>query len=267
MACAALTHRGVIRISGEDKTDFLQGIVTQDIRRVSSDKLLYGCFLTPQGKYLVDFFITERDGAFLLDVDRSLIADFIKRLTMYKLRSRVVIEDVSDHYHVTAYWQERPESSLALEDPRAPNIGWRSMDTEKIEAHDNYALWQLQNGLPDVGDFLRERTTMLESNMDLLNAVSFDKGCYMGQELTARTHYRGLIKKRFFPIRFESDVSIAFETPVEKESKIIGQTRTQRNDWAMAVLQLENLQNGDVVTAGGHTAKVAFPTWFDRNTI
>lgn len=261
MPSAFLPKRGVIRIYGEDRLVFLQGLVTQDMRRASSDQMLYSCLLTPQGKYLADFFVTQADDAILLDIDRSLLTDVIKRLSMFKLRSRVVIEDVSEHYHVSAVWQtDKPLGQFVYVDPRATDIGWRVLG--KVDGQDDYMLWQMQNGLPDVADFVRERTSMLEANMDLLNALSWEKGCYMGQELTARTHYRGLIKKRLLPIRFTQDVSIEPDTAVEKSGKIIGHTRSQHKNQALVQLQLEALQPGDAVTVAGQNATVIFPHWF-----
>jgi folate-binding protein YgfZ len=262
MSSTALSQRGFIRISGDDKADFLQGLITQDMRLVNPGTLLYACLLTPQGKYLADFFITQIGDDFIVDIDQSLLADTIKRLTIFKLRSKVVLEDVSSQYAVSAFWNEdKPEKELA--DPRAANIGWRVISDKAIAvAQDDYQLWQLQNGLPDVADFVRERTSMLEANMDLLNALSWDKGCYMGQELTARTHYRGLVKKRFLPLKFNNDILIDMDTPVEKDGKVIGHTRTQHKNYALAQLQLENLQNGDALTINGQNANVIFPSWF-----
>lgn len=263
MTEAALSHRGFIRISGDDKADFLQGLITQDMRLVNKDALLYACLLTPQGKYLADFFITQIGDDFILDIDKSLLADTLKRLTMFKLRSKVTLADASNDYFVAAHWSDKPAGDGVYADPRANNIGWRIILNKEISyGRGDYTLWQLQNGLLDVADFQRERTSMLEANMDLLNALSWDKGCYMGQELTARTHYRGLIKKRFLPVKFDTDVSVAVDTPVEKDGKLIGHTRSQHKNYALAQLQLVGLQNGDRVAIAGNPASIQFPAWF-----
>ena len=262
MSSAHLSHRGVIRISGADKADYLQGIITQDIRLIATDRLLYSCFLTPQGKYLADFFITQIGEDWFIDVDQSLLADLLKRMSMYRLRSKVELEDVSSQFNILAFWDgDAPENTLA--DPRTPKTGWRMFAPIDVTAgQEDYNLWRLQNGLPDTGDFLRERSMMLECNMDLLHAVSFDKGCYMGQELTARTHYRALIKKRLLPIRFEGDVKVPFDTPVQMNDKPIGLLRTSYKNYALALLNLEKLEDGAQVTVDGQIAQVFFPEWF-----
>jgi folate-binding protein YgfZ len=264
MSSAHLSHRGVIRVSGADKADYLQGIITQDVRLIAPDRLLYSCFLTPQGKYLADFFITQIGEDWYIDVDKSLLDDLLKRMNMYRLRSKVELQDVSSQFSILAFWNDgAPEGVLA--DPRAPEAGWRMFaPADMAGGQDDYNLWRLQHGLPDTGDFLRERSMMLECNMDLLHAVSFDKGCYMGQELTARTHYRALIKKRLLPIRFESEVQAAFDTPVQMNDKPIGLLRTTHKNHALALLNLENLEDGATVTVDGQAGQVFFPDWFTR---
>lgn len=259
-----LEHRGVIKISGADKEEFLQGIITQDVRKISPDTLVYSCFLTPQGKYLADFFITEMASDWYFDVDHALLEDLIKRLTIYKLRSRVMIENVSEQFKICALWNgQKPAGCLV--DPRTSQIGGRafiSPDRATMFEQGDYNYWRLQNGLPDTNDFIRERSMMLESNMDLLNAVSFDKGCYMGQELTARTHYRALIKKRLLPLRFSKDATISFDAEVRQEDKVIGHMRSQHGDHGLALLQLEHAKDGLPVTVEGAEATVFFPEWF-----
>ncbi len=277
-----LSHRGVLKISGADKIDFLQGIVSQDVRNVAPDKWLYGCFLTPQGKYLVDFFIMAVGDDFILDVDKVLLPDFIRRLTLYKLRSNVVLGDVSAQYNIHAFWNGE---GAGFPDPRWGGLGTRLLTTDDLpDDGGDYALWLMQNGVPDANDFERERTTMLEANMDLLNAVSFDKGCYMGQELTARTHYRGLVKKRFLPLRFSSSSgslgldprvhgssgqaqrpqSFEKDTPVSQDGKTIGLIRRSHQNWAMAKVELEAAEKNQRVTVDGVDAEIIFPAWFPK---
>lgn len=261
---AYLQQRGVIRITGDDRLNFLQGIVTQDMRKVASDSLLYGCFLTPQGKYLVDFFVIEQGDGVLLDVATALIPDFIKRLTMFKLRSKVTIEDMSDTYRLYAFWGEGDMPDGALIDPRYVGMGTRLITDQKIDVsvQADYDLWQMQNGVPDVLDFERERTSMLEANMDLLHAVSWDKGCYMGQELTARTHYRGLVKKRLYPVRLTTQQDLEKDMPILLDGKTIGYIRRQHKDWAMAQVQIEHVSGDTNVITADQDATVIIPKWF-----
>ena len=183
---------------------------------------------------------------------------------MYRLRSRVTIENASVQFKVIAMWGDKAPAG-AFADPRTAQMGWRALvspDRQTTFEPGDYTYWRLQNGVPDTGDFIRERSMMLESNMDLLHGVSFDKGCYMGQELTARTHYRALVKKRLLPLRFARTVQIPFDTPVMMGEQTIGYVRSQHRDLGLALLQLENLSDGASVTVGDEAATVFFPEWF-----
>jgi folate-binding protein YgfZ len=260
-----LEQRGIIAISGADKADYLQGIITQDVRLINAEHMIYSCFLTPQGKYLADFFITQYEDMWLLDVDYRLKDDLIKRLALYRLRSRVTLEDVSDQYKVFVSWANASVSEGFMRDPRHESLGWRKIvknDQDDFVQHGDYILWCYQNGVPSYNDFISERSMMLEYNMDLLNALSFDKGCYMGQELTARTHYRGLIKKRLLPIKFDDTEIVDFESAVQKDNITIGAMRSSYKGFGLAVLQLDNLHDGDSVMVNDHSAKIFFPEWF-----
>ncbi|MDB5478293.1 MAG: hypothetical protein JWM96_788 [Alphaproteobacteria bacterium] len=265
MFCANLRQRGFIRITGEDALAFLQGIISNDVYKVTADNAVYACFLTPQGKYLADFFLYPVMGGLLLDVDQSLLADLLRRLLMYKLRSKVVLEDVSAEYSVTALWGGPEKPAEAFIDPRGMDFGFRVLNSD-LSGNDHYALWQMQNGLPDAQDFERERTTMLEANMDFLNGVSFDKGCYMGQEITARMHYRALVKKRFLPLELLAGQEITRETPVMRDGKHIGYILNARENFALAVIQSEALQGGLDCVVDGMDATIKIPAWFKQDS-
>ena len=256
-----LPHRGFISITGEDARSYLQGIITNDVMAVSPDNAVYACFLTPQGKYLADFFLYEQDGGLLLDVDKSLLSDLLKRLRMYKLRSKVILEDVSDKYHVTAVWHALEKPQHGFTDPRGANFGFRVLNAEVTGEPGDYTAWQMQNGLPDVADFERERTTIAEANLDFLNGVSWTKGCYMGQEITARMHYRGLIKKRFLPIRLSVEKEIAPDTVIMRDGKTIGLLRRAYKKEAIGVVTLEALEQGRYCEIDGITAEIVVPGW------
>lgn len=250
--------RGFVRISGDDAVTFLQGIVTQDMRALCADAWVYGAFLTPQGKYLVDFFAIAHEGGILLDVDAAHTADFIKRLSLYRLRSKVTIDDVSSAFHIVAHWGG---AGPGFADPRWAGLGTRELKNGAAAAGgDDYVSWQMRNGVPAADDFLRERTPMLEANMDILNALSWDKGCYMGQELTARTHYRGLVKKRYLPLRFAHDVHFTAETAVKAGDKTVGHIRRCHKNYAIASMMLDSL--GVDITVDGAAGVVVTPEWF-----
>jgi folate-binding protein YgfZ len=262
MSHQTLTHRGVIKVSGVDKVEFLQGIISNDVRLIDENKAIYSWFLTPQGKYLADFFIVAKGDDWFLDVDQSLLDDLMRRLAIYKLRSKVTLENVSHEYKVVAYWEVKPDNNTILYfDPRLSQLGWRALvitDQLPIEDEADYNYWRLQHGVPDSCDFIRERSIMLECNMDLLNAISWDKGCYMGQELTARTHYRALIKKRLIPLRFQGDIDLPMDTPILRNGKEIGVLRSCHRNLAIALLALESLQDGEILMAETYPAQVCF---------
>lgn len=270
MSYAILSQRGLIKISGEDKADFMQGIVTNDMRLVGHDKLVYSCFLTPQGKYLADFFVLQIEEDWFLDVDKSLVSFLIARMGMYKLRSRVTLTDVSDDYRILAFWGDRKPSFAVLDDPRHEAMGWRGyfMADEAVHLDDrvagDYEMWRMHNGMTDLKDVERERSTMAEINMDLLNAVSWNKGCYIGQELTARVEHRGLVKKRLVPLKTMEDITSVFDTPVLRGTKTIGHLRSSHLNRGLALLQLDGLTDGIGVTIDGQEADVSLPEWFEQ---
>lgn len=269
MNSAFLDNRGVIMVSGDDARSFLQGIITNDVMTVTHAQAIYSCFLTPQGKYLADFFMYQHEHGLLLDVDKAILPDLIKRMTMFKLRSKVVLEDVSDQYTIHVVWNTHVPPAVAnvhiFADPREAVMGYRILGTKEtvldIEQGD-YRLWQMMNGIPNFDDFERERTAMLEANMDHLNALSWTKGCYMGQELTARTHYRGLIKKRFLPIALPQEQSIAPNTPITRDGKTIGFVRNTYKNYALGLVQLDILDAGHQCEIDGMNAEIKIPQWF-----
>lgn len=197
--CVKLPDRGLIHLEGADRHDFLQGLITNDIRKLEPGKALYACLLTPQGKYLHDFFIHEGDGFTLIDCEGGARAqDLFKRLTMYRLRSDVQLS-LEEKHDVYAMFGTK----TGVADPRHPDMGYRTFEKPDI-AEQQFEVWdkrRIELTIPDGSrDMEIERSTLLECNLDKVNAIDWDKGCYMGQELTARMHYRGLAKKHLFTV-------------------------------------------------------------------
>ena len=281
---AILQDRGVVRIAGDDARDFLQGLISNDIRRVQPDRAIFAALLTPQGKYLFDFFIAERDGALLLETERARIDTLIKRLTMYKLRAKVELSDVSDDWRVVAVWGDGALDSLGLSeagtakaagdgvafaDPRLEVAGARILlapgdplpdgDAAGADAYDAH---RLALGLPDGSrDLVLEKSILLESGFDELHGVDWKKGCYMGQELTARTKYRGLVKKRLVPVSIEGPLP-APGTEVMAEGKSVGEIRSGQGSLALALIRLEALEQPDAPLRAGDAAVTPHrPDW------
>jgi len=192
-----LKNRGMLRVGGQDARDFLQGLVTNDVRALDDAPCIYACLLSPQGKFLHDFFITceAQSGDFLLDCEGGERAlDLAKRLRMYKLRSDVTL-DVAEEQPVFAVFG----TEIGVKDPRHEEMGYRSFEEPEALEERGFEVWderRVRLCIPDgARDLAVGKSTMDEARMDQLNAVSYDKGCYVGQELTARMHYRGLGKK------------------------------------------------------------------------
>ncbi|WP_372397195.1 folate-binding protein [Azospirillum sp. HJ39] len=296
---AVLDQRSVVAVTGEDRKPFLQGLVSNDVLRVTPEHAAYALFLTPQGKFLHDFTMVDSDGdpaailpAILMDAETERRTDLLRRLKMYKLRSRIALEDRADRLLVAvAFGGDVPAAlglpgeagaarpfggGVAFIDPRLPALGARlflpadglaALEAAGLTRRDaaDFDRLRLGLGVPDgTRDLIPEKSIPLESRMDALNAISWDKGCYMGQELTARTKYRALIKKKLFPVAFDGPAPEA-GTPVTLDGKEAGEIRSSRDGAGLALLRLEDVQRaaegGLPFQAGTATLKPQEPEW------
>lgn len=188
-----LDDRKLFRIDGPDAASFLQNIMSNDI--AAAQPIVYSCLLSPQGQFLHDFFVIDQgDGAYLLDVDAGRADDLIRRLNMFRLRAKVTIT-ADDSLTVYA-------GADGHRDPRHAALGGREYRTDKMAAEDKtaYSDFCISIGVPPLSAIRPERDVLSDINLDLLNAVGWDKGCFIGQEVTARMKYRGLAKKRLMII-------------------------------------------------------------------
>lgn len=263
-----LPHRGVITITGADRVTFLQGLVSNNVRHATTQQAVYAALLTPQGKFLHDMFILASDDTLWLDVEAARADDLITKLTKYKLRSDVIIHNCTADYGVGILLGDpsdyQTQTSFTFSDPRQAALGWRMIaprdalppaDTEAFAAYDRL---RLSLGVPDGSrDMSIGQTILLEANFDRLNGVDFTKGCYMGQELTARTHYRALLKKRFFPVTI-SGPAPAFGTPILLGETEIGTMLSSQGDKGLAMLKIEAVTAGAVFNCGG--AELSVPS-------
>lgn len=190
-----LKNRGLIHIEGKDRKDFLQNLITNDLDKLTPTNQIYACLLSPQGKFLHDFFVREGDGFILLDCEGGERAqDLFKKLNMYRLRAdvQISVEETNDVYAVFG----APDIGLA--DPRHSDMGTRSFEKPELpeKPFEEWDRKRIELCIPDGSrDLIVGSSTMDEAQMDTLNAIDYKKGCYIGQELTARMHYRGLGKK------------------------------------------------------------------------
>lgn len=246
MSLAYLPDRGVLEVAGPDRAAFLQGLVSNDVTRIPAGEAVWAALLTPQGKWLADFFVLGHGEALLLDAERAQVPMLVQRLSRFRLRSQVTLRDASAAWHVHAAWGDgaMPEG-LAARDPRLPEAGWRVLapvplaDGASAAAYDRH---RLSLGLPDGSrDLEAEKTVLLEAGFDELNGVSWTKGCYMGQELTARTRYRGLIKRRLVPVAVEGPPPPRGTPVTDGAGAEVGEMRSGRDGMGLALLRLDAL--------------------------
>jgi hypothetical protein len=254
-----LPERGVLSLTGEDRVHFLQGLVSNDVADVSPERAVYACLLTPQGKFLHDFFLIAAGEAILIECEASRRADLLRRLKMFKLRSRIELADVSGEYAVFAVIGARPfappAGGIVYDDPRSAGLGLRVLLPRGVAAAplaalglsrgtvETYDRLRIEAAVPDGSRDMEEgKAILLESNIDLLHGISWDKGCYMGQELTARTRYRGLIKKRLVPVRIAGKAP-PIGTPLMENGREIGEMRSSAGDVGLALLKLDAIRD------------------------
>ena len=207
-----LNERVVVQVSGEDRLKYLQGLITNDINKLKFEQAIYACMLTPQGKYFADFFLTTDQDTILLDIPAVRKEEILKKLNIYKLRSLVKIVE-SEEYKVVVFINEHITSSnqsVIFADPRLANFVLRgfihSADfkelTHGLEQNENaYDSLRVDNFVAEgEKDLIPEQSFLLEYGLGELNAIDYKKGCYVGQELVARTYYRGVVRKQIVQV-------------------------------------------------------------------
>lgn len=235
-----LPGRGLIAVTGEDRHAFLQALVSNDLDLLQTQPSLYACLLTPQGKFLFDFIIYQDGDRLLLDCEGGSRAEaLLKRLKMYKLRSKVDMALLSDIPVYASTTGDYP-------DPRHSGLGFRSLQKPHNLVEQPFSVWderRIRLGVPDGSrDMIIEQSTLIECNIDRLNGISFTKGCYIGQELTARMQHRGLAKKHLYPIEWDTTPP-AFGTDIEVGGKLAGTVRSSSGHVALTLLKDDIIYN------------------------
>ncbi len=264
-----LTERAVLAVRGEDAGSFLQGLISNDIAKATPARAIFAALLTAQGKYLFDFLIAATEAGWLIETEADRLPDLLRRLTMYRLRAKVELDDQSAAYRsyalpgaLAAGFELAAEpgacrafgGGLLFVDPRLAALGLRAIlpaaagDAPLRAAglapaeRPAYDRLRLALGVPEgSGDLAVERATLLESGFEELHGVDFQKGCFVGQELTARMKYRGLVKKRLLPVRFDGPAP-APGTIIRRGAKEAGEIRSSLPGQGLALLRLEQLQ-------------------------
>jgi folate-binding protein YgfZ len=285
---ALLDDRSILAVSGADRRIFLQGLVSNDVEKVGPRRACYAALLTAQGKYLHDFMMIELGGAVLLEAEAGRLGDLKRRLSMYRLRAKAALDERPELAVAAVFGEgaraamglsEEPGSAqpfasgVAFVDPRLAALGVRCIlpNTDLRSALEGaglaetgfpvYDRLRLELGIPDGGrDLVPEKSILLEAGFDELNGVDWQKGCYVGQELTARTKYRGLIKKRLMPVEIDGPAP-GPGTIVTAEGREVGEMRSSRDGIGLALLRIEPVVEGKHLKAGDTTLVPAKPGW------
>ncbi|HWA30655.1 MAG TPA: hypothetical protein VG867_06140 [Rhizomicrobium sp.] len=257
-----LEDRALIALSGPDARSFLQGLITNDMDRLALDTPLYAALLTPQGKILFDFLLAD-DGAgtVLLDIWAPARDALLRRLTMYRLRSKVEIE-ARDDLAVFASWDGTTLPGSSFDDPRLKALGRRSV-APKANGAGGYLAHRLALGIPEAADFGSDKTFALDGGLEELHGVAFDKGCYVGQELTARMKHRGTARKRILPVETTDKSALTAGAELHANGHVIGEVVSAYDSRGFALVRLDRLEDaGDApVDIAGRMARVTKPDW------
>ncbi|MBA4013763.1 MAG: glycine cleavage system protein T [Phenylobacterium sp.] len=259
---AALSSRALIAVSGEDWRSFLHGLITQDVETLADGEVRFGALLNPQGRLLFDLFVVGRSGGALIDVERTSREALILRLTMYRLRAKVVI--AADESPVLAAWGADPGPGWAP-DPRLPALGWRGYGLEAAPTADEaaYDAHRLALGVPGPADWGVEQTYPIEANFDLLHGIDFHKGCFIGQETTSRMKRRGQIKNRMLPLAFDGAPPPPGSELLLDGERRAGEVLSGAQGRAIALVRLDRLEGA--LTADGREARAEKPEWLETN--
>jgi len=291
MKAALLPDRGVVKVSGEDARTFLNGLITTDVTELRPGSGRFGALLTPQGKIIVDFLITaapgRHGGGFLFDCPRALAQTLADKLSFYKLRAKVTIENLSEGFAVLAAWggEVAPRPDLTFADPRDTALGLRILTKDELKKvadligaeladSEAYEAQRIAAGVPRGGlDFAYGDAFPHETNMDRLNGVDFDMGCFVGQEVVSRMQHRGSARTRMVKVllegpRPETGVSIL------AGSKVVGTMGSASGTIGLALIRTDRvadaLATGLSLTAGGIALRLAEPEALkatDRRTV
>ncbi|MBI2256715.1 MAG: folate-binding protein YgfZ [Proteobacteria bacterium] len=283
--------RSVIAIGGDDRAEFLQGLISNDTKRIGGAQAIFAALLSPQGKFAYDLLLVEDGARYLVDTESARRADLLKRLKMFKLRSQVTLDDLDGDLAVINLFGGDTLARLGLAanagtakalgggivftDPRLPDLG-----AHAFLPRGTYAATLVELGFTEApaggfkdhrytlgvpegsNDLLPDKAIPLECGFDELNGVDWQKGCYMGQELTARTKYRGLVRKRLLPVRFEG-TPLPVGTDLTLDGKEVGDIRAVDGDRGLALLRLEYL--GAILSKGIDTGATrvtaSVPAW------
>jgi tRNA-modifying protein YgfZ len=232
------TDRTVLKITGKDRQKFLQDTMTNDLSGTTQG-LVYTAILSPQGKYLFDFFVFKTPNALLIDIKSDSAASFAQRMNMYKLRADVGIE--STDMTVSRGLDDAPDGAMA--DPRHDDLGWRAYGVEGSEPEIDWAAVRVAHLIPETGiELIANETYILEVGFERLNGVDFRKGCYVGQEVTARMKHKTELRKGLAQVVLDGHADMGAE--ITRDGKTIGRLHTVSGGKAIAYLRFDRAGEG-----------------------
>ncbi len=291
--CIELEGRGVLSITGRDAEDFLQGLISNDISPTATGRVVYAALLTPQGKFLHDFFILKYENAFLLDCEVKRLGELGKRLAAYKLRADIELLDATEDWFVAALLGGNSVEPFGLEnsdpgnytplkyggliyrDPRPRMPGLRAIVPRMTDLLSHFEIPEIISGtaadyervrisacVPDGSrDMTVGKATLMEFDFEGLRGVDFDKGCYVGQELTARTKYRGLVRRRLTRVLIDGPLP-SQGTPVMANGKEAGEMCSGFENQALALLRIDRSEDAhanNIPLKAGNTIVTPLP--------
>ena len=264
-----------INIAGDDRQDFLQGLITNDVKVCNRNNPIYSCILSPQGKFLADFFVIELDGSYLIEIHNQFFDNILQKLQLYKLKSKVTITENNDFLSYVLFNNNKkitePNHAISFQDPRNNNIGIKFI----LNANNTFLLkeWNLKpvdinyykeilmkNLIPySPDDLIENKSLLLENNFQNINAINWDKGCYVGQEITARMKYRALLKKKIYTLEIISG-SVQVGEKITINDISIGEIISITKKFSIAMLKIDAaniiIKNDKVIDLSNATVKI-----------
>ena len=243
-----------ISLEGEDSSEFLQNLITNDIYKSRNDNIIYACLLTPQGKFLSDFFIFKTDSKYILETHALFYENLIKKLKIYKLRSKVIINKIDKIHSFILFGDIKKDKNTIIicTDPRKENIGYKfinkSANPQILDSfneinEDKYHEILIKNLVPfSHYDLEENKSLLLENNFENINSISWDKGCYVGQEITARMKYRALLKKKVYALNVKSG-SPQNKQNIKENGRDVGKILNIKNNYMLAMIKIEFAEN------------------------
>ena len=239
-----------LSVEGKDSSDFLQNLITNDVNKCTKENIIYSCLLTPQGKFIADFFIFKKDDNYIIETHSLFYETLLKKLKLYKLRSKILINEITNlcSYSVFSELNNNMNFIIFCADPRSNKIGnkliCKSEDSEILKNvkeidEKKYHEILIRNTVPlSHFDLKENKSLLLENNFENLNAISWDKGCYVGQELTARMKYRALLKKRIYSLAVKDGIP-QIEQSIKDDENNYGKIINVENNSILAMLNIE----------------------------